>query len=65
MTLSEFINNSIAEPIPMNKNYWKVYVDGKNKQGCINDCYGVTEFEAKENAFEFYNSLKEEIEKTL
>ena len=62
MTLSEFIQQSLAVPIPLNKNYWKVYVDGENKQGCIHDCYGETEFEAKESAFEFYNSLKEQIE---
>lgn len=65
MTLSEFISQSHAEQIPMNKNYWNVYVDGDNKQGCIHDCYGETEFQAKESAFEFYNSLKEEIESQL
>ncbi len=65
MTLSDFIQQSLAEPIPLNKNLWKVYVDGEKKQGCINDCYGETEFQAKEAAFEFYNALKEQIENKL
>jgi len=62
MTLSEFIQNSHAEKTDTNQ--WRVYVDGKNKLGCINDCYGETEFEAKESAYEFYNSLEEEINKS-
>lgn len=61
MTLSEFIIKSHAEKT--SDNLWKVYVDGEKKLGCINDCYGETEYDAKESAFEFYNSLKQEIEK--
>ena len=63
MTLSEFIQQSHAEELKMKNWYgvWNVYVDGKNRLGRIDNCYGPSEYEAKEEAYEHYKSLGEEI----
>ena len=58
-TLSEFIQQSHAEP--QTNFLWTVYVDGDKRLGQINNCYGETEYEAKEEAYEFYTSLKNEV----
>jgi len=61
MTLSEFIQQSYAEK--QIGCLWTIYVDGDKRLGQINNCYGETEYDAKEDAYEFYNSLKQEIDK--
>lgn len=53
-SLSQFINESLAEK---DGNEWIVYVDGQNKLGAISQCKGTNEFEAKEDAWEFYQRL--------
>jgi hypothetical protein len=59
-TLSDFIAESLAE---RDGEKWVVYVDGKNKQGAINFCKGDTEYEAKEDAWRFYQDLCNELKK--
>lgn len=59
-TLSQFISDSLAEKTG---DTWTVYVDGENKVGAINNCNGETEYEAKEDAWRFYQSLFNECKK--
>lgn len=58
--LSDFIINSLAV---RTGDTGLVYADGVNKIGKIYDCVGNTEYEAKEDAFDYLNKLKESIEK--
>lgn len=60
---SQFISESTAEKQEDGK--WIVYVDGENKMGKINDCIGTTEFEAKEDAWDFYQKLISELENMI
>jgi len=60
---SQFISESIAEKQINGK--WIVYVDGENKMGKINDCVGTTDFEAKEDAWIFYQELISKLEKII
>jgi hypothetical protein len=53
-TLSDFISVSSAERVGQT---WTVYCDGENKVGAINNCKGNTEYEAKEDAWEYYKAL--------
>lgn len=57
-TYSDFIANSEAVKIG---DTWTVYVDGEKRLGAINNCIGKTEFEAKENAWDYYKSLNESL----
>lgn len=59
-TLTDFINNSHAE---RNGNTWIVYCDGENKVGAISSCKGDNEFEAKEDAWAYYQQLKQALNK--
>lgn len=59
-SLSEFISQSSAV---RDGDSWIVYCDGENKVGTINNCKGETEYEAKENAWEYYSALVSEINK--
>lgn len=59
-SLSEFISKSSAV---RNGDEWIVYCDGEKKLGAINNCKGATEYEAKEDAWEFYKSLVNEVDK--
>ncbi len=57
MTLSEFIQQSHAEPVVMKNWYgvWNVYVDGKNRLGKINNCYGQASMKPKKKPTSFTN----------
>lgn len=51
----EFVTNSKA--IKVSDNNWNVYCDGEQMLGKISDCEGTNEFEAKEDAWEYYSEL--------
>ena len=57
--LSEFASLAIAEQ-SLDGNGWTVYCDGEKRCGIINNCQGNTEFEAIEDAWQFYQALKNE-----
>jgi len=52
---SDFIRDSIAEKTDSG---WTVFIDGEKRLGAINNCEGNNEFEAKEDAWRFYQELK-------
>lgn len=55
-SLSDFISQSHAEK---DGDTWIVYCDGENRLGAINKCQGDTEYEAKEDAWRYYQKLLE------
>jgi hypothetical protein len=58
--LSDFIAKSIAEK---DGDKWTVYVDRENRRGAINQCIGETEYEAKEDAWRYFQKLKTQLNK--
>jgi len=60
--LSKFIQTT--EAFRDDKGKWTVCCDPENKVGHIYNCEGDNEFEAKESAFHYIQSLKIEIDKT-
>lgn len=62
-TFSEFVADSSAEHYY--NGLWMVYCDGKNKTGSLFPCYGNSEFEAKESAWEYLQNLFNEPKNTF
>jgi len=59
-TFPEFLANSSAE---RNGDSWTVYMDGENRSGKMT-AEGNTEYEAKENAWAWFQSIIEECKNT-
>ena len=59
-TYQEFISSSEAR---REAGTWTVYLDPENNRGKVLNCCGETEYEAKEDAWRFYQDLVSEIKK--